>query len=110
MSSNWPISLAGIVIGLVAFMLALGNLWVPAILMFILALTIVLLPYRRRANFLRRREIMRLCPRNIALGVAALGLLCSLIGMPLLGLPLVVAGVAFYYFWPRRGPGRRPRR
>ncbi len=49
---------------------------------------------------------MRLCPRNIALGVAALGLLCSLIGLPILGVPMVVAGVAFYYFWPRRRPRR----
>ncbi len=56
MKSSWPINVVGAIIGLVALMLALANLQVLAVLMLILALTIILLPYRRGETFLYRRK------------------------------------------------------
>lgn len=43
----WPVGLAGIIIALIAFFLALNDLWVPAIIAFIFALTVILVGRRR---------------------------------------------------------------
>jgi len=111
MKQYWPVGLAGIIIALIAFMLAMDDLWLWAILFFILALTVILLPIRRRgtgASMLQGGN-MRLCPRNIAIGLAVLGLLVSMIGPPVFGVPLLIAAAAVYFFWPGRRRRRRRR-
>lgn len=51
---------------------------------------------------------MRLCPRNIAFGAIGLGLVLSLVGLPMFGVPMMLIGAAAFLL-TRRGR-RRPRR